>query len=196
MSSLQDIMNVDEDPKTSPRYTDPTSADGCPPLPTTASTTTSRHARYISEGNQVTRSEEHQDLGRTGSPSQTSRPSPSGHSSTSTTHALASRRPSNTSVDSMDHSYGYGHGHGRHGSPGQYNPNTMMRPFSSSSASAEPPVKLTPITGRVSRAKKGIPVHTCDQCRPAKVRRGEVDDGLQQLTCDIDVHQGRAPKVR
>ena len=31
------------------------------------------------------------------------------------------------------------------------------------------PVKLTPITGRVSRAKKGVPVHVCDICRPPKV---------------------------
>lgn len=32
------------------------------------------------------------------------------------------------------------------------------------------PIKLTPITGRVSRAKKGVPVHTCDICRPPKVK--------------------------
>jgi hypothetical protein len=31
------------------------------------------------------------------------------------------------------------------------------------------PIKLTPITGRVSRAKKGIPVYTCDICKPPKV---------------------------
>lgn len=30
------------------------------------------------------------------------------------------------------------------------------------------PVKYTPVTGRISKAKKGIPVHTCDDCR--KVR--------------------------
>ncbi|KAI0184311.1 hypothetical protein EV127DRAFT_239456 [Xylaria flabelliformis] len=28
--------------------------------------------------------------------------------------------------------------------------------------------KLTPITGRVSRAKKGVPVHICDICKPPK----------------------------
>ena len=31
------------------------------------------------------------------------------------------------------------------------------------------PVKLTPITGHVSKAKKGAPVHTCDACQPPKV---------------------------
>lgn len=34
---------------------------------------------------------------------------------------------------------------------------------------ASAPVKYTPITGRVSRAKKGYPVHVCDQCKPSKV---------------------------
>jgi hypothetical protein len=34
----------------------------------------------------------------------------------------------------------------------------------------EVPVKYTPVTGRISRAKKGVPVHTCDICRPVKVR--------------------------
>jgi hypothetical protein len=33
---------------------------------------------------------------------------------------------------------------------------------------AEIPVKYTPVTGRISRAKKGVPVHICDQC-PGKV---------------------------
>lgn len=30
------------------------------------------------------------------------------------------------------------------------------------------PIKPTPIAGRVSRAKKGVP-HTCEVCRPPKV---------------------------
>jgi hypothetical protein len=42
-----------------------------------------------------------------------------------------------------------------------------------SSRGSEPatdmPVKYTPVTGRISRAKKGVPVHTCDICRPVKV---------------------------
>jgi hypothetical protein len=37
---------------------------------------------------------------------------------------------------------------------------------------ADLPVKYTPVTGRLSRAKKGVPVHTCDICRPVKVRFG------------------------
>jgi hypothetical protein len=36
----------------------------------------------------------------------------------------------------------------------------------------ETPVKytpVTPVTGRISRAKKGVPIHTCNVCRPVKV---------------------------
>ncbi|KAK2625241.1 hypothetical protein QTJ16_005610 [Diplocarpon rosae] len=40
--------------------------------------------------------------------------------------------------------------------------------YSSKEPAADMPVKYTPVTGRVSRAKKGIPVHTCDMCRPVK----------------------------
>jgi chloramphenicol 3-O-phosphotransferase len=32
------------------------------------------------------------------------------------------------------------------------------------------PVKYTPVTGRVSKALKGMPVHTCNVCVPPKVR--------------------------
>lgn len=78
------------------------------------------------------------------------------------------RRQSNTSTDSMDSHYGqgqvYGHGHGHSGSFSA----APMRPFV---PQQEVPVKLTPITGRVSRARKGVPVHTCEICRPAKVHR-------------------------
>jgi hypothetical protein len=39
------------------------------------------------------------------------------------------------------------------------------------SRGSNPPesVRYTPVTGRVSRAKKGQPVHVCDQCDPLRV---------------------------
>ncbi|KAI0974185.1 hypothetical protein F4678DRAFT_424932 [Xylaria arbuscula] len=47
--------------------------------------------------------------------------------------------------------------------------NVSSRPISSVPGDSNNiPVKLTPITGRVSRAKKGVPVHTCDICKPPK----------------------------
>lgn len=95
----------------------------------------------------------------------TSRPSPK---STSTVSALStasdlgdlSRRESTASTESMDPS-GYG-GRGRGTSSGP------MRPMGSPSA-VDNSLRLTPITRRVSRAKKGVPVHTCETCRPPKV---------------------------
>jgi hypothetical protein len=81
------------------------------------------------------------------------------------------RRRSTTSTDSMDQSGAYGHAAPSSSSGTSLaSSNQPMRPFASMQASGgEVPVKLTPITGRVSRAKKGVPVHTCDICRPAKV---------------------------
>lgn len=53
---------------------------------------------------------------------------------------------------------------------------TSGSPQQSSRGSEQPmpevPVKYTPVTGRISRAKKGVPVHTCDICRPVKVSSG------------------------
>lgn len=83
-----------------------------------------------------------------------------------------SRRQSSTSVDSMD-PHGYGSAASSSsvgGGPGSggYPPNVPRRPMGTSPG-PEVPVRLTPITGRVSRAKKGVPVHICDQCNPPKV---------------------------
>ncbi|KAG6006578.1 hypothetical protein E4U21_006876 [Claviceps maximensis] len=77
------------------------------------------------------------------------------------------RRQSNTSTDSVGSRRAHGkrrdRGHGR--SHTGSSPNASLRPCV---PQQETPIKLTPITGRVSRAKKGVPVHTCDMCRPPK----------------------------
>ena len=78
-----------------------------------------------------------------------------------------SRRRSNASNDSMDSSsYAPSHGYGpMSGSSGP------SRPYMPAAGTgSEAPVKLTPVTGRVSRAKKGVPVHICELCRPPKVK--------------------------
>lgn len=54
---------------------------------------------------------------------------------------------------------------GAHGPAGHHVPG--LATAASPAAPAAP--KLTPVTGRVSRAKKGVPVHVCDQCQPPKV---------------------------
>jgi hypothetical protein len=38
-----------------------------------------------------------------------------------------------------------------------------------SGSTPDVPVKYTPITNRVSKAKKGVRIHTCDTCNPPKV---------------------------
>ena len=78
--------------------------------------------------------------------------------------ASGDRRRSNTSTDSMDPTY-YGYSQAPHGTGGQ-----PSRHYGSTSSGGEASIKLTPITGRVSRAKKGLPVHICELCRPPKVR--------------------------
>ncbi|KAI1380933.1 hypothetical protein F4677DRAFT_441262 [Hypoxylon crocopeplum] len=107
----------------------------------------------------------------------TRRRGPSGRSSKSTATAsspsASSTRPapvsrrSTTSSESMDPS-GYGHVQGSSSGGGMAPSNMPTRPMGSSQGEGSVPVKLTPITGRVSRAKKGVPVHTCDICKPPK----------------------------
>ncbi|KAL7788437.1 hypothetical protein V8C43DRAFT_287581 [Trichoderma afarasin] len=96
------------------------------------------------------------------------------------------RRRSNTSTDSMDSSYGQSQNH-----PSYYT-GAAMRPIMSGTGSGDHPVKLTPITGRVSRAKKGVPVHTCDVCRPPKtftraehLRRHQLSHQPPELCCTV-----------
>lgn len=95
-----------------------------------------------------------------------------------TSSALASvsghespRRQSNTSNDSMDQiSYGSADSSSsRSGSGRLRSSDGLTRPMVGP-APSEVPVRFTPITGRVSRARKGQPVHKCELCRPPKVR--------------------------
>ncbi|KAK4191131.1 hypothetical protein QBC35DRAFT_36200 [Podospora australis] len=97
----------------------------------------------------------------------------------------SARRRSTTSIDSMDRSGGYG-------SPASSSSigGGLMRPMPSQPASDNVPMRLTPITGRVSRAKKGVPVHVCDICKPPKtftraehLRRHQLSHGAPQYRC-------------
>lgn len=112
-----------------------------------------------------------------------------------------SRRQSDTSVDSMDqHGYGSASSSSMGGGAGggTYPPNHPRRPMGSPSSDVQ--IRLTPITGRVSRAKKGVPVHVCEICNPPKVGLSlagicaNYQDGV--LTLPTDLHKSRAPEVR
>jgi hypothetical protein len=72
-----------------------------------------------------------------------------------------------------------------------------MRPMGNLS-SGEASVKLTPITGRVSRAKKGVPVHVCATCRPPKASSSRIPSCSVEallLTMSQDIHEGRTPQA-
>ncbi|KAM7198635.1 putative transcription factor TDA9 [Rhypophila sp. PSN 637] len=93
-------------------------------------------------------------------------------SSSSSSLPTTARRPSTTSNDSMDPTSG---GYGSGASSSSLGParlhasNSPMRPMPPMPPNPPNiPMRLTPITGRVSRAKKGVPVHVCDICTPAK----------------------------
>ncbi len=128
----------------------------------------------------------------------------SSSTATPSTRPPAARRRSSTSTESMDQggyisSSSMGGGMSGSGHP--------MRPMPINASGPELPVKLTPITGRVSRAKKGVPVHTCDTCKPPKVRsptngahpgpfHSAGRKGTVILTRSADLHKSRAPEVR
>lgn len=156
MSSLKDIMDVDVEPLESQAYrrakeaayqqqaslpsTDRPSATPSPLLDDNIGTAPLRRRRS----------------NRISQPSSISSPA---------RPSILPRRRSSTAGETMDYTQGY-----MAGGPNQ--PSTSGSPPNSSSrgseAGSEVPVKYTPVTGRISRAKKGVPVHTCEICRPVK----------------------------
>ncbi|KAH7149676.1 hypothetical protein B0J13DRAFT_621507 [Dactylonectria estremocensis] len=101
-------------------------------------------------------------------------------SSSSSVGTASARRRSNASIDSTESPYG----------PAYSIPpsNSPMRPFTNNMGSSEPRVKLTPITGKISKAKKGVPVHNCDQCpktftRAEHLRRHQLSHAAPDLRC-------------
>jgi hypothetical protein len=107
-----------------------------------------------------------------------SSPSPSLSASTA---RQSTRRPSTTSTDSMDRS--------RYGSVPSSSSMAggLQRPLPPYPSTPQFAPKITPKTGRVSKAKKGLPVHICEICRPPKVRRSS---GLLCLPFPLLLHQG------
>lgn len=144
MASLKNIINSDDEHDPSPRTS-------MQPLPSDSSiatdsypTTRPEHPTPAALQNDLINPARHSSsLFASGPPS---------HSSSG---IAPGRRPSNTSVESMD---------------GPFDPtyvmpsgSSFMRPMQRNSV-AEHSVKLTPITRKISKAKKGQPVHNCDKC--------------------------------
>lgn len=196
MSSLQSIMNVDEDQHDASSSTDKKDKDPSTPAsgfrsqnPSSSSippghvirSSQQSSSTELAEGSRVAHTSQHhaddgsssssavrQDKRRAVAIDPRDRIPPA--TGPTAFRADQPRRESNTSVDSMDqHGYGSAASSSSMGgtSGGGLPPNHPRRPMGS--PNPEVPIRLTPITGRVSRAKKGVPVHTCDMCNPPKV---------------------------
>jgi hypothetical protein len=163
MASLKEIMNVDEEDldletiRRGHRSVSRTSAATDPPLPPTPS-----YGSAKGNSSDILSAQDIRTQGPSGSSHQS--PVPNANSGSPAASVTESRRGSwrSPSKDPMDPSY-YSHGHG-------YLPGTLGTGGESSrsyvdSPGTEVPVKLTPITGRISRAKKGVPVHVCEICQ-------------------------------
>lgn len=154
MSSLRDIMDVDVEPLESQaiqRSRDVALLQN-QSLDTRPTTSLSRTERSTTPRS-VKRKR----------PTRVSKLPSSGGSSRSGT----ARRRSSGATELMDPS-----GYGQEGS------HNNMRQSLPRGLEADQPVRYTPVTGRVSKAKKGQPVHVCEQCEEPRVRLSTV-----QLIC-------------
>ncbi|RFN49659.1 hypothetical protein FIE12Z_6106 [Fusarium flagelliforme] len=170
MASLKNIMNTEDepvDPRSESRSTDLTSRS-------------SSVQSYVTSLNHQAPSSSHNNPPDPSEPSKSS--SVLDHSSPTTTELnMNTRRRSNMSIDSNDMSYG--------SSQHDSSSNTSMRPFTAS-GSSETHVRWTPITGKISKAKKGVPVHKCHQChktftRAEHLRRHQLSHSPPDLCCPV-----------
>ena len=154
MSSLKDIMDVDVEPLESQAYRRSREAQQQASRPPIAPSSETPSPPIDDDDNKGKAPLRRRRSNRVSKPA--SQPTAARQS--------ALRRRGSTAGEGMDFS-GYQLG-------GSNQASTSGSPPQSSRGSepaADMPVKYTPVTGRISRAKKGVPVHTCDICRPVKV---------------------------
>jgi hypothetical protein len=146
MSSLKDIMDVDLEPLESQAMRSRQAAQQQTEAGQSLSADSQSLKQDPKDQSQVSRRRSHR-VSKSSSQGGSMRPN-------------LSRRRSSGTAESMDSdSYSAGNsqmaGNLRQPSKGSNTPDS---------------VRYTPVTGRVSRAKKGQPVHACDQCDPPRVR--------------------------
>lgn len=155
MSSLKDIMDVDVEPFESQAYRRTREAAqqqaSLPPI-TPSTEIPSPPVDDINTGKSTIKRR------------RSNRVSKSPGQPTTARQGIARRRSSATG-EAMDFTSGYQAA----GSNQASNSGSPQQSSRGSEPAADMPVKYTPVTGRISRAKKGVPVHTCDICRPVKV---------------------------
>ncbi|RYP69952.1 hypothetical protein DL769_005139 [Monosporascus sp. CRB-8-3] len=169
MASLKFIMDVDEEPEPQTNKRDDGAATSAPSQAHDSSRpAVTSFAIPQEQSDTLTPTLSTRRRGPLNRSSKASTTATSTSSSTSSTRPSLARQRSTDSTESMDHT-AYG-GQGQGSSSGSMPPsNAAIRPLVNASVSTEANVRLTPITGRVSRAKKGMPVHVCELCKPSKV---------------------------
>ncbi|KAI3318015.1 hypothetical protein HD806DRAFT_513428 [Xylariaceae sp. AK1471] len=176
MSDLKFIMDTEDRDSGDDKYSGQPSLSGSVCSPNSSSTTKNKRSDDNSQPSNTGPSEHL--TRRRGPLSRSSRSittTPSIAATASVEKKTSSRSPlverrSVDSAESMDTAnYGnYGHTSSPSSMPPSGRSNVSSRPVSNATGEGNIPVKLTPITGRVSRAKKGVPVHVCEICKPAK----------------------------
>ncbi|KAI1490103.1 hypothetical protein F5X96DRAFT_637988 [Biscogniauxia mediterranea] len=179
MASLKFIMDVDDE-EHDPRVTEhnpgvlKTSKEPNPPIASPGNDPsrppTSSHENPQDLDDRLTPAAQTKRRGPSGRSTKPTATAPSSSTTISSARPSPARRRSTDSIEStMDPT--------RYGGPGQSSSSGMTpsgrtnmpsRPVPNVPGEGNLPIKLTPITGRVSRAKKGMPVHTCEICRPSK----------------------------
>ncbi|RYO78535.1 hypothetical protein DL762_008658 [Monosporascus cannonballus] len=197
MASLKFIMDVDEEQEPQTNKRDDGAATSAPSQGHDSSrSAVTSFAIPQEQSDTLTPTSSTRRRGPLNRPSKSSTTAPSTSSSTSPTRPSLSRQRSTDSTDSMDHT-AYG-GQGQGSSSGSMPPsNAVIRPLVNASSSAEANVRLTPITGRVSRAKKGMPVHVCDLCRPSKVSPSAqpCPKRARELIGKTDIYESGTPQL-
>ncbi|KAK0116697.1 hypothetical protein ONS96_012549 [Cadophora gregata f. sp. sojae] len=154
MSSLKDIMDVDVEPFESQAYRRSREAAqqqaSFPPIAPSTETPSPPVDDINTGKTTIKRRRSNRVSSSTGQP-------------TAARQGIARRRSSATGED-MDFTSVYQAG----GSNQASNSGSPQQSSRGSEPATDMPVKYTPVTGRISRAKKGVPVHTCDICRPVK----------------------------
>ena len=150
MSSLKDIMDVDVEPLESQaiqRSRDVALLQNqlADTRPTSSSSRSERNTQPSAKKKRQNRV--------------TKLPSSAGSSRSST-----ARRRSSGATDSMEPT-----GYGQSGSSAGSSNNNNMRPSLSRGLEADQTIRYTPVTRRISKAKKGQPVHICDLCDEPRV---------------------------
>lgn len=171
MSRIMDIMDVDVEPLESQAYRRSKAAaqqqTSLPPIAPPSRTPSPHVEDYGDEGDDDNNGDDINNSNRKGKTpirrrrsNRVSKPP----SQSTVVRPSSARRRSSAVGEAMD-SYALQAGASNQASTS----GSPQRIFRGPEQLTDMPIKYTPVTGRISRARKGVPVHTCEICRPVKV---------------------------